>query len=279
MARRLESFLVGRENLRYIVLAERNSKNLREGIDSLWCAWSSLRRSVHWKRRVKGCVVVLEVTYNRESQTWHPHLNIIFEGDYFPFELLNKLWRRATAGNGRTTHIQAIKGATDKAVRELMKYTLKVAERAESESGEASLRLIVDRGAALDEFLSAIYGLRLVRTYGTFFALNMQDEGDPVEVCPDCGSTQVVDLGPVAHHQLLFDFEKEVFRIREGEKITVPKSIHLAHQGGQTQLFAIYTPSSGPMGQRRATAAAIESRRAARAHELFARIAIQVRAA
>lgn len=221
MAARVQKFIAGKTDLRYLVLSERNSSNLADGVASLWAAWTSLRRSVHWKRKVKGSIAVLEVTYNRDSQTWHPHLNVLMEGDYFPFEQLNRLWIHATAGNGRTSYIRA---ADEQTVFELIKYTLKVAERSEEESGVSSLRLIVDRPAAIDEFLSALYGSRLIRTYGTFYGLNVADEDEPEEECPDCGSKKIIDLGPVSEHQLLFDFEKEVFRVREPDSFALKRS-------------------------------------------------------
>lgn len=212
MAGRVQQFIVGKQGLRYLVLAERNCANLADGVASLWSAWTSLRRSVHWKRKVRGSIAVLEVTYNRDSQTWHPHLNVLMEGEYFPFEQLNLLWQHVTAGNGRTSYIRA---ADESTVYELIKYTLKVAERAQEETGVSSLRLIIDRPAAIDELLSALYGARLIRTYGTFYGLNVTDQDEPQEECPDCGSKKVCDLGPVSDHQLFFDFEKEVFRVRD----------------------------------------------------------------
>lgn len=225
MAARVQKFIVGKTNLRYLVLAERNSSNLKDGVDSLWAAWMRLRRSVHWKRKVRGSIAVLEVTYNRDSRTWHPHLNVLMDGDYFPFEQVNLLWQAATAGNGRTSHISA---ADEGTVRELIKYTLKVAERKKEETGVSSLRLIVDRPEAIDEFLSALYGARLIRTYGTFFGLNITDEGNPEEECPDCGSKTVVDLGPISNHQLYFDFEKECFRVRGAAEFAAARARYTA---------------------------------------------------
>jgi hypothetical protein len=203
---RVELLVQGKEDLRYVVLAEGNSKNLKSGIDSLYEAWTRLRRSVRWKRKVKGCIAVFEVTYNENNATWHPHLNVLVEGDYFPFAELNLLWKKATKGKGQTTHIQQ---ADEGTVRELLKYTFKIAER--NEDGE--LKLILDGKAVLDQYIAAVYGMRLVRTYGTFHGLQVEDEGAPEEQCPDCGSKCIVDIGPIQHSQLSFDFAKGVFRV------------------------------------------------------------------
>jgi len=206
LVHRIEALVEGKTDLRYVVLAEKNCKNLKAGIDSLYEAWTSLRRSVRWKAKVKGAVCVLEVTYNKTNRTWHPHLNVLIEGEYFPFAELNFAWKKATEGKGQTTHIQQ---ADEGTIRELLKYTLKVAERDENRD----LHLILEQSAALDEFLAAVYGIRLVRTYGTFHGLKVADEETPEEECPDCGSTCIVDIGVVQHSQLSFDFVKEVWRV------------------------------------------------------------------
>lgn len=189
---------MGRDGLRYVVLAERNCESLQEGIASLWQAWSSLRRSVQWKSRVKGCIVALEVTRNPEDGTWHPHLNVLTEGEYFPFALLNRLWIRATAGNGHTSHIQAADGGT---VRELIKYVTKISD-------------LLGEPAALDEFLDVLTRKRTVRTYGTFYGISVDDEENPGVECPDCGSHTSIRLEHVHPSQVSFDFDKEAFRVR-----------------------------------------------------------------
>ena len=197
LAGRLEKFLVGQEGLRYAVFAERNTANLEAGIASLWEAWTRLRRSVRWKRYVKGCIVALEVTRNAEEGTWHPHLNVLMQGDYFPFEELNQAWVAATDGNGQTSFIRAADLGT---VRELIKYVTKLAD------------LLVNP-KALDEFLTAVFRRRLVRSYGTFYGLKVDDEENPGVECPDCGSTTTVRLGHVPSHQIRLD-AKGVLRVR-----------------------------------------------------------------
>jgi hypothetical protein len=224
-AQAIQKFCVGREGLRYAVFAERNSKNLAKGIKSLYEAWNSLRRSVRWKGKVVGSIAVLEVTYNKKKRTWHPHLNVLFEGEYFPFEELRQCWRNATKGKGQTAFIRAADFST---AYELIKYTLKVAEVKEAPVGK-TYELLLDDPLALDEFLSVIYGIRTIRTYGTFRSMNVEDDATEVEEvkseseqeerCPDCGSTHCQDVGPVhPRQQLRFDFEKKVLRF-DGEII------------------------------------------------------------
>lgn len=205
---KVEQFSLGKTNLKYLVLAERNSKNLQEGIKSLYASWDRLRRSVFWKRNVAGCIAVLEVTYSVKRKDWHPHLNILLEGEYMPFKLLNLKWKKATRQRGQTSRIQKANNGT---VAELLKYTLKIAEYREGEGTEGRvLEILFDDPRVLDEFLSAVYGVRLIRTYGSF--RSMGDVEVEEEKCPDCGSTCFVDCGALHLSQLSFDFDKQVFR-------------------------------------------------------------------
>lgn len=206
---RITKFLLGRESsgLRYAVLAERNSEDLKAGIDSLWRAWTRLRRSVQWKRKVKGCIVALEVTYNAEEATWHPHLNVLMEGEYFPFEELKQAWMEVS--DGQTAFIRAADAGT---VHELMKYVTKISQLDPRTGKEIGL---ISNPPALDSFLSAIEKRRLVRTYGTFYGLTVEDEEQPGQECSVCGSSCMVKLGHVHPSQVGFDFEKQAFYIRK----------------------------------------------------------------
>jgi len=135
---------------------------------------------------------------------------------YFPFEELKQAWMKATEGRGRTAFIRAADSGT---AYELLKYTLKIAESGDSPIGKV-YKLLIDDPAALDEFLSAVYGVRLIRTYGTFHSITVSNDHDVMseetlpETCPDCGSSCVEDRGPVLPgEQLRFDFDKKVYRV------------------------------------------------------------------
>jgi len=216
LAGRVEAFVVGKTNLRYAVLAERNSFDLRAGIASLWASWTRLRRSVRWKRKVKGCIVALEVTRNCKDGTWHPHLNVLIEGDYFPFEELRQAWNEATDGQGQTSYIRAADAGT---VRELIKYVTKIAD-------------LLGDPAALDEFLTAVKGSRLIRTYGTFRGISVADEENPsAGECPDCGPhahPSVVDLGYVHPSQVSLDFNGTLRVKRPPDQVleAIKESLH-----------------------------------------------------
>jgi hypothetical protein len=144
----------------------------------------------------------MEVTVNTEPGpwfgSWHPHLNILMEGDYFPVEELRQSWMDATEGRSETAFIKAADAGT---VRELIKYVTKITD-------------LVDNPKALNEFLNAVYKKRLVRTYGTFFRLKLEDEEMPrQQTCPDCMSTELVKLELIRPQRISMD-HKGVLRPR-----------------------------------------------------------------
>lgn len=189
LAARWEKHLGKCEGLRYVVFAERNSEDLSEGLASLYRAWNRLRKSSLWKRYARGSVAVLEVTYNRDDRTWHPHLNVLFEGDYLPFEALNQEWNRATRGSGQTSFIVAADAGT---IRELIKYVTKLSD-------------FVGEPSAVESFLGAVARKRFIRTYGTFYRLPVEEEESHCR-CPDCDSDCCVKIGKAFAFQIFLDF-------------------------------------------------------------------------
>lgn len=195
LSHRWSEFLIGRDDLRYVVLSERNSANLHEGITSLYKAWKRLRASTLWKAATTGSIAVLEVTYNREEETWHPHLNVLFEGNYLPFEALRQEWSESTRHTGQTAFIRKADAGT---VRELLKYVTKLSD-------------FVEHPVAVDNFLGAVARRRFIRTYGTFYRIPV-DEDEGTDHCPDCDSDCVADVGIAHASQVVIDF-KGVLRI------------------------------------------------------------------
>lgn len=214
---RLSAFLADRNHrYRYLVLSEQNSTDLREGLKSLLASWTRFRRSQFWSERVRGAALAVEVTYNSKPdspsyKTWHPHINVLFEGEFLPFEELNAAWVAATRDHGRSSYIKAVKGwsqggeftTIEAPIRELIKYVTKLAD-------------IVAFPDAVDEFITATYNLRFFRTYGTFYRMPAEAEEEISEgpCCPDCGSTVISRCGSPLPWSLWPDVKKGVFRER-----------------------------------------------------------------
>jgi hypothetical protein len=157
---------------KHLVLAMPNVPmgKLSEGIRELWAAFARLRRMPIWKL-VRGAVAALEVTLNEGARSWHPHLHIILDAPYLPWDKLMSAWKQASGakeGESRTCWIRAADAA---AVRELVKYVTKMAS-------------FVRNPQALEEFLLATKRVRFLRSYGSLYGLKrVLDLGG----CPDCG--------------------------------------------------------------------------------------------
>lgn len=210
LAARLERFCVGREGLRYAVFTIRNQANLREGRKILRGAWQRLRRSKYWKSKVRGCVAAEEIKLGSGSGKWHPHLNVLMEGDYYEQDVLVRQWMKATKGEGKVVHISAANAGT---VRELIKYVTKLTD-------------LIDNPDALEELLEAIHGCRLVSTYGTFHGIVEDDDEQRAGECPDCGPKEypnIVDRGRVPQHQVFLDFQGTL-RLRRDSACSLHKA-------------------------------------------------------
>jgi Replication protein len=172
---------------RYIVLSMRNCglHELRSGIQMLVESFGRLRRSVLWKASVKGALVTLEVTFKEKTKTWHPHLNILTEGNgkFIQQDALAAAWRNAARDEGLI--LPFIKKADSGTARELLKYITKLAD-------------FVHIPEAVGAFLDSTRKTRFLRTYGCFYGLKLSEDdeagAETVLTCPDCGSKDVIPL-------------------------------------------------------------------------------------
>ena len=203
--RQFEPVIAGLKDPRFAVLSERNVPlgQLAEGIDRLWESFERLRHTRMWKQKVRGAVAVLEITFN-PSGSWHPHLNVILDGDYIPQRLLAGQWRRSTRGRGEIAWI-----ARPRAVAEVFKYITKLAD-------------ITAVPVAVAELLEAIHGARFIRTYGTLYNVPEPEAEKKPHVCPDCGSDKIQKLGPLDSGTVFVDGQG-VFRFAEAWRPPAPE--------------------------------------------------------
>jgi hypothetical protein len=182
---------------RFAVLSEKNVDlyDLADAIRNLFDSFERLRHRVVWSRRVTGCVAVLEVTFNEKENTWHPHLNVMWEGEYIPQAALLKAWAGCSQGRALTASRKAAGVRIEQVISllELFKYVTKLAP-------------IVGNAELVNVFMRATHRVKLVRCYGSFYNLAVEDEdlAQP-ECCPDCGSTEIEHTGRVWPEQVWFD--------------------------------------------------------------------------
>lgn len=206
---------IQKRQVRFITLTLKASRmGLGSCIDRLYESFARLRRSKLWSDTQVGGVTILEVTWSRKSEAWHPHLHILTEGKYINQAALSHRWLRITADS----YIVDVRAIKDPAVaaRYVAKYASKgITADALGEPGR------------LKEAILALSGRRLLSTYGTWRGLNLSHvepsddweylglfsawlqrarSGDPAAVRllnhlytrsnPSCRETRTTALGP-----------------------------------------------------------------------------------
>lgn len=97
-----------------------------------------------WTESVDGYLWNLEISHNFKARTWHPHIHVIYSGDFMPWRALKIEWEKALRPTGREGDIkigeaytvsdmserQAVRHCANSraamdCLREVCKYTLK----------------------------------------------------------------------------------------------------------------------------------------------------------
>ncbi|MCK4959097.1 MAG: protein rep [Planctomycetes bacterium] len=105
--------------IRWITLTVRNPPegDLQHSICDLLKAFRRLRRPREmngkrgrgwncWTENVDGYIWNLEVTHNLKERTWHPHLHILYGGDFIYWKDLKIEWEKARRPTGRPGDIK-----------------------------------------------------------------------------------------------------------------------------------------------------------------------------
>lgn len=152
---------------RFLTLTLRSSADPLGGqLDRLFKAFRDLRRSVEWKRHVRGGVATLELTRNPATGHWHPHLHVLVDGHFFPQPVLKKAWLAVT-GDSFIVDVRAVHDR-HQAAKYVAKYVGK----------PANFEPWPER--ALCEYAAALHGRRTILTFGSCHNSNPapRDTGD-----------------------------------------------------------------------------------------------------
>ena len=147
---------------------------LRSTIDSILESFHRLTSRRMWKRNIVGFIRGLEITYNSQEDTFHPHIHILaiasenyFREDYIDIHTLRKWWTESARLDYYVqVDIRKIT-TTDKAVAEVVKYAVKMADILQQDADEKRLR-------ATQTLASCIVGRRLISTGGLIKKLAKQ---------------------------------------------------------------------------------------------------------
>ncbi len=112
-----------------------------------------LRKEPDWKFFVKGGIWSLELTFNAETQQWHPHIHIIFDGGYFPQPKLKAIWSRIQHQDS-IVDVRAV-SSVGAAARYIAKYVSKTVELGSWGDGQ------------ITEYANAMHRRRTIHTFGS----------------------------------------------------------------------------------------------------------------
>lgn len=186
----------------FLTLTVRNVRgtDLSCCIDDMSAAFKRLSNNKAWKRRVKGAIKTLEITYNRDADTYHPHYHLILAvsksyakkgtDDYWRTEDWAAAWKKsARLPYTPTVHIERVKGRKD-AVAETAKYMTKSEDYLIEDSP-------IDTDRVVEVLSRQLKGKRLISFNGIFGrarkALELEDieSGDLTDKLRDDVATAV----------------------------------------------------------------------------------------
>ena len=138
--------------------------------------------SAKLKDNLLGYMRAMEVTYNSDKDTYHPHIHCIFavKAQYFTRGYIKKSeWQEIWGECCHTDYepivkVQTIKNSTAKAVAEVAKYPVKMDELANYQDEKKAIK-------ALIVFTKILKGRRLITFGGVFADIKKQLKLDDVE--------------------------------------------------------------------------------------------------
>jgi len=138
---------------RHLVLTVKSTGlPLSEQLHNLSTWFAKLRRTPFWRHNVTAGVYTIECTMNERTGKWHPHIHCVFDGNYLPYKIVQRLWHEITNGSEIIwlEPVDDVHGMTN----ELCKYIGKPQD-AEHWTDEQ-----------LREYAKAIHGRRMMQTFG-----------------------------------------------------------------------------------------------------------------
>jgi hypothetical protein len=189
---------------RFVTFTVKHGRNdrLHGTLEKLNKGWEKLLRRKAWRAKAGNGIASLETGWHWDNG-WHPHLHVIFDGEYFPQKELRALWHEVT-GDSYVVDVRAV----DKGViNEMSKYLAKPSSflyefdrvgkqyflQKDGKGEPVKLPFDVQK-ALVKEFMETMHRRRTLKVFGSkewkqkLSALLKEDaEGEPEEEkCPNC---------------------------------------------------------------------------------------------
>lgn len=175
-AGRIEACVKDMDSPRFVTLTLRHvrTESLAAMIDRLHTAFRVLRKNPRWKRRVRGGVWSVEVTL-ADDESWHAHLHLICDGEYYSQAELSLDWECASKGS-RIVDIRAVHSRGSIA-RYISVYVAKAPGIADWKPEK------------IREWATAMHGRRLIHTFGIAHGVPVDgDETPTLPIEPICAT-------------------------------------------------------------------------------------------
>jgi len=169
------------KHIRFLTLTLRSTTApLVEQLDRLYSSFGKFRNRSRIKKSIRGGIAFLELSRNRETGAWHPHLHILFEGDYLPQVVARTTWHEIT----RDSYIVDIRQI--RTIAEAAGYVVKYATK--------SIGANVWRDPnALRECMVALVGRRTFNAFGTWKCLSLaRPAADDLDWNPVCSLNTLI---------------------------------------------------------------------------------------
>ena len=164
--------LQGMTRPRTIILTVRsNDKPLGDQLRRLRSDFARLRRRALWRNNVTAGMYTLEVTLNQQTGQWHPHLHIIYQGNYIHQKALRLQWQNVT-GDSDVVWIEEVRDRAG-AAQELAKYVGK------------PQRVATWTPQQILTYADAVNGSRMFQCFAGLHGVKLRDEDPPHELGPD----------------------------------------------------------------------------------------------
>ena len=152
--------------IRFLTLTLRASNtSISTQISRLYSCFKRFRNRKDISKALDGGIFFTEISHNPRTNLWHPHLHILFSGDYLPHEVAKTHWHSVT-GDSYIVDIRAIKTN-----RQAVSYVAKYASQAISPEVWRSPE-------KLAELMTALAHRRLFQTFGTWTSLSLTSPPD-----------------------------------------------------------------------------------------------------
>lgn len=182
-----------------LTLTMKNTKSAQDAATTIIPAFTKFRRTVFWKKNVKGGVASYEVT--NKGRGWHPHLHILCDCRWLALN---------TQEPRRTDHTDTIRHKLRSAQRELsqawagatgQKESIVWARRAYGDHLSEALKYnlkpseLIECQGKIGPLLWALKGKRLVVPFGSFYDLgekwkSQDEEAKEACKCIECNAAR-----------------------------------------------------------------------------------------